>query len=133
GGSEYCQARLYHTLDDLDGDGQEDFVLVFTVEAPAGGNNSVQYLAVFPSAAQWTPVVTKVGERGQRYIDQIEVDTGLLVLQTSEYERGDPMCCPSGDGQLTYKLEKGQLVAVRTTPPNKQMQRTKHGRMELRR
>src|SRR6185295_20383611 len=34
-GSEYCQARLYNTLDDLDGDGREDFVLVFTVEAAA--------------------------------------------------------------------------------------------------
>jgi hypothetical protein len=128
GGSEYCQARLYHTLDDLDGDAREDFVLVFTVEAAAGGNDSVQYLAVFPSASQWTPVIVKVGERGERYIDQIEVDTGrLLVLLTSEYVRGDPMCCPSGDGQLTYKLEKGQLVAVRDAPPNKQMQRTKRG------
>ena len=29
---EYCQARLYHTIDDLDGDGKDDFVLVFTLE-----------------------------------------------------------------------------------------------------
>ena len=75
-GSEYCQARLYHTIDDLDGDGREDFVLVFSVEAAAGGNDSVQYLAVFPSATQWAPVIVKVGQRGERYIDNIEVDAG---------------------------------------------------------
>jgi hypothetical protein len=128
GGSEYCQARLYHTIDDLDGDGREDFVVVFSVEAAAGGNNSIQYLAVFPSVTQWAPVVVKVGQRGDRYIDNIEVDPGrLLVLLTSEYEPGDPMCCPSRDGELTYRLDKGQITAVRGAPPNKQMQRTKRG------
>jgi hypothetical protein len=127
-GTEYCQARLYHTIDDLDGDGQGDFVVVFSVEAAAGGNNSVQYLAVFPSGSQWAPVVVKVGQRGERYIDGIEVRPDrLLVLHTSEYEPGDAMCCPSGEGQLTYRLEKGKISAVTGAPPNKQMQRTKHG------
>ena len=109
---EYCQARLYHTIDDLDGDGQDDFVLIFTLELKAG-NYSAQYLAVFPSGKAWKPIVLKVGERGERYVDQIDVEEGrTLVLSTEEYEDGDAMCCPSGDGELRYRLEKGQLKLV---------------------
>lgn len=126
GGSEYCQARLYDTLDDLDGDGREDFVLVFSVETAPDGNSFVQYLAVFPSATQWAPLVVKVGSEGERYVDEIDVDAGrLLVLLTAEYEPDDAMCCPSGDGELLYRVEKGQLIAVTGAPPNRQLQRTK--------
>ncbi len=32
---EYCQTRIYHTIDDLDGDGKDDFVLVFSLEVKA--------------------------------------------------------------------------------------------------
>jgi hypothetical protein len=109
---EYCQARLYHTVDDLDGDGKDDFVLIFSLELKTG-NYSAQYLAVFPSSKQWKPIVLKVGERGERYVDQIDVEEGhTLVLSTSEYEEGDAMCCPSGDGELRYRIEKGQLKLV---------------------
>jgi hypothetical protein len=114
--NEYCQTRLYHTIDDLDGDGRDDFVLVFTLELKAG-NYSAQYLAVFPSAAAWKPIVLKVGERGERFIDQIDVEEGrTLVLTTEEYEEDDPMCCPSGDGEVRYRIEKGQLKLVPNPP-----------------
>ena len=113
---EYCQARLYHTIDDLDGDGKDDFVLVFTLELKAG-NYSAQYMAVFPSSTQWKPIVLKVGERGERYVDQIDVEEGrTLVLTTEEYEDGDPACCPSGDGEVRYRLEGGQLKPVPNPP-----------------
>jgi hypothetical protein len=113
---EYCQARIYHTIDDLDGDGRDDFVLVFSLELKAG-NYTAQYMAVFPSSKQWKPIVLKVGERGERYVDQIDVEEGrTLVLTTEEYEDGDPMCCPSGDGELRYRIENGQLKLVPNPP-----------------
>jgi hypothetical protein len=113
---EYCQARIYHTIDDLDGDGRDDFVLVFSLELKAG-NYTAQYMAVFPSSTQWKPIVIKVGERGERYVDQIDVEEGrTLVLTTEEYEDGDPACCPSGDGELRYRIENGQLKLVPNPP-----------------
>src|SRR4029453_18860202 len=63
-GQEYCQFRLYHTIDDGDADGQDDFLVVFAVEALGGGGNGfVQYLAVFSSAARWKPALLNVGEK----------------------------------------------------------------------
>jgi hypothetical protein len=116
--TEYCQARLYHTIDDLDGDGREDFIVVFEVEAVMG-NNSVQYLAVLPSGTSWHPSVMKVGERGQRFIDGIDVEDGrTVVLETSEYRKGDATCCPSADGELRFTLIDGHIVSASNAPPN---------------
>jgi hypothetical protein len=118
---EYCQARLYHTVDDLDGDGHEDFVLIFSLEM-RDGNDSAQYLAVFPSSRGWKPLVLKVGARGERFVDQIDVEEGrTLVLSTSEYTEDDAMCCPSGDGELRYRIEKGQLKLVPNPPDDDTM------------
>ena len=115
GGTEHCQDRLYHTVDDLDGDGRDDFVLVFSVEA--GSEDLAQYLAVFPSATQWKPLVLKVGQRGERYVDEIQVDDDhVLVLLTSEFEPGDAACCPSGEGELLFQVARGRLTPVPATP-----------------
>ena len=128
GGTEYCQSRLYHTVDDLDGDGRDDFVLVFEVEAAGGGNDSVQYLVVFPSSAGWRPSVVQVGERGERFVDEIDVEDGpTLVLLTSEYVAGDPMCCPSGEGELRYRLVRGRVVPVPDEPTQKKITRSSSG------
>jgi hypothetical protein len=114
--NEYCQTRIYHTIDDLDGDGRDDFAMVFSLELKAG-NYSAQYLAVFPSSQAWKPIVLKVGERGERFIDQIDVEENrTIVLTTSEYEDDDAMCCPSGEGEVRYRLEKGQLILVPNPP-----------------
>src|SRR4029453_1295567 len=116
GGVEHCRDRLYHTPDDLDGDGREDFVVVFNVEAPEGGDVS-QYLAVFPSATQWKPLVLKVGQRGERYVDEIQVDEDrVLVLLTSEFEPGDAACCPSGEGELLYRVTRGRITPAPAPP-----------------
>jgi hypothetical protein len=112
-GKEYCQFRLYDTIQDVDGDRQDDFVVVFTVEGRGGGgNNSAQYLAVFASGSDWKSVVTQVGERGVRAIKGISIEDGVIALKTLEYRRDDPMCCPSDKGELRYRLQRGTLVKV---------------------
>jgi len=117
GGTEYCQERLYHTVDDLDGDDRDDFVVVFSIDTSAG-DDLAQYLAVFPSATQWKPLVLKVGQRGERYVDEIQVDDDhRLVLLTSEFEPGDAACCPSGEGELVYRVTKGRITAVPYSTP----------------
>ena len=111
-GREYCQQRLYHTLDDVDGDGAADFVVVFAVEGTGGGgDDSVQFLVLFPSARQWEPITVEVGKRGQRFVEGIEVDELGILLRTSEYEKDDAMCCPSGRGALRYTFLRGRLLA----------------------
>jgi hypothetical protein len=39
-GQEYCQFRHYQTLFDIDKDGNDDFIVLFTVEGVGGGSNN---------------------------------------------------------------------------------------------
>lgn len=118
GGDEYCQYRLYDALDDVDGDGLEDLVVVFTVEA-AGGNDSVQHMTVLQSSKGWRPATTVVGRKGQRIVESIEVEEGpIIVLGTAEYAKGDADCCPSTESETRYRMVKGRLTPVTDeTPP----------------
>ncbi|PWT91057.1 MAG: hypothetical protein C5B54_06080 [Acidobacteria bacterium] len=112
-GEEYCQYRLYSTMDDIDGDDQEDFIMVFTIEGIAGGSNdSVQFLAVWLSKQKSEgPLYLKVGERGERVIEGLTVENKTITLTTKEYQKSDPMCCPTKDGQLTVSLSNEKLVS----------------------
>jgi hypothetical protein len=114
-GTEYCKFRRYENLYDLDGDGVNDFIVLFYVEAPGGGGNNVLcFMAVFLSRKEWNPVVVQTGERGVRYTTAIEVEGHTIVLETMEYQAGDALCCPSGKGQLRYEVENGVLRPVAT-------------------
>ena len=108
--TEHCQFRRYDALDDVDADGKEDFVVLFTLEGPNGANRHVSFLALFPSSAPDRPAaVVRTGERGQRDPVDVRVERGRIVLATLEYRPGDPMCCPSGKGRIVYLWKDGRL------------------------
>lgn len=113
-GMEYCQFRVYHTLDDLDGDGLDDFVVLFNVEAMEGGNDHACFMAVFLSSrkAGEAPIVLRTGGRGEQDPVAVEVKKGRITLDTLEYLPSDPMCCPSGKGKLVYELSGRALHLV---------------------
>jgi hypothetical protein len=93
--------------------------VVFALEGlGGGGNNHVQYLAVFPSASSWTPAVAKVGQRGIRNVTDVSIDQGIIVLATAEQQRGDALCCPSGKGELRYRVQAGQLLNAAAGRPS---------------
>ncbi len=98
-GTEYCQFRVYDTLDDIDGDGHDDFVVLFTVEGIDGGGNDHQdFMLVLLSSAPDRPTLLKTGERGVRDPVSIEVRQRRIILGTRVYRPRDAMCCPSGRG-----------------------------------
>ncbi|MGH9884263.1 MAG: LppP/LprE family lipoprotein [bacterium] len=119
GGVEYCQYRIYESTADVDGDSIDDFLVVFAVEAPAGGNNSTQFLAAFASGSNWAPSAVQVAQRGQRIVEGVEADGRTIVLQTLEYAKGDAMCCPSIESEARFQIKGGQIVASSPSRPTK--------------
>ena len=108
--SEYCQYRIYNNLDDVDGDGKEDFIVVFTADGIDGGTNDhIQFLALY-GTMNAAPIVIKVGERGERDITAVQVEDKAIVLKTLEYGKDDPLCCPSKASSAKLKLAHGKLV-----------------------
>jgi len=107
--TESCQFRRYDALDDVDGDGKDDFLALFTLEGPRGGNDHVTFLAAFLSGAPGRPVVVEAGRRGERDPVSIAARRGEIALDVLEYRPRDPMCCPSGKGRRVYRLSGGRL------------------------
>ncbi len=112
-GQEYCQFRHYETLSDIDKDGIDDFIVLFTVEGiGGGGNDHYDFMALFLSGRGWQPIVTRTGGRGERDPIGIDFRDGKIILNTLVYLPSDPLCCPSGKGTLTYELRGDKLELV---------------------
>ncbi|QSA96295.1 hypothetical protein [Methylococcus sp. EFPC2] len=116
---EYAEARKIHVLD-VDGDGVKDVVAFFTVEGFDGGNNYHFYLSVLrgrPGSLAEAGTL-KIGGKGWRHIDfdRLGLEGGRLIVQTSEYEQGDPLCCPSRTGRARFKIDDHGLKEVTNTP-----------------
>jgi hypothetical protein len=108
--NEYCQFRHYEALSDLDGDHQNDLIVLFNVE-PRGGNDHLGFMAIFLSSrpADAAFLLVPTGGRGERDAGAITVRGTRITLDTQEYLPKDPMCCPSGEGTLTYEV-KGAVI-----------------------
>jgi hypothetical protein len=112
-GQEYCQFRHYQTLFDIDKDGTDDFIVLFTVEGiGGGGNNHYDFMTVFLSGRGWQPITIRTGGRGERDPTGVDFKDGKINLDTLVYLPSDPLCCPSGKGTLTYELRGDHLELV---------------------
>lgn len=114
-GQEYCQYRHYQTLDDVDGDGTDDFIVLFSVEGMQGGNDHYTFMSVFLSGRNWQPMTIKTGGRGERDPISVEVRDHKIILETLVYLPSDAMCCPSGKGTLVYEIKGNKLHLVTKT------------------
>ncbi len=107
--AEYCRFRRYADDGDLDGDGKDDFAVVFHLEAK-DSNRVDHWVAVFPSRDPGRPVRLLLAEADAFLPDGISVEGGKLVVTTLEYRDADPHCCPTGKGRALLALRGGKLV-----------------------
>ncbi len=106
GGNEVPDARQI-IMDDLDGDGNNDAALLYTIEGMEGGNNWDQFLAIFlrrDGELVFTTQV-RVGGKGRRSVKLSRILEESIVLDTKSYGETDPSCCPSIEGETTYRLQ----------------------------
>jgi hypothetical protein len=96
---------------DLNGEGDEDAVVLYTLEGHRGTNQYVQYLAVFVNRRGRLMYTTHdvVGGKNRRAIESVLIKDGKINLQTEEYLPTDPSCCPSKKGQMSFILSRGRL------------------------
>jgi len=108
--TEYEEARSI-VKGDLNVDGDEDAVVLYTLEGQGGSNQYLQYLAVFINRKGKLVYITHqmVGGKNQRSIDSVSIKDGKINLQTLEYLPTDASCCPSKKGQMRFILSGGRL------------------------
>ena len=111
--TEYEEARSI-VQGDLNADGAEDAVVLYTLEGQGGSNQYVQYLAVFINRKGRLVYLTHqvLGGKNRRSIDSVSIKDGKINLQTLEYLPADASCCPSKKGQMRFILSAGRLKKI---------------------
>lgn len=97
---------------DLDGDGNSETAVLFTLESFHGSNLWRQYVAVFKGTT--TPkldlIDTKtVGGKNYSLVKDIEIEDHRIVLTLLDYRPEDASCCPSLPGSEVLLLTEGRL------------------------
>ena len=110
-GQEYRDARKVLT-GDLDHDGVADAAVLYTIEGMNGGNNYVQYLAVFlrENGKLVAAAHTVVGGKLNREVSLQAIQDGVIVFRTKSYAKNDAACCPSKPGTARFALADGKLT-----------------------
>lgn len=111
GGAEHREARVVRNLD-LNGDGEQDALLLYSIEGQGGGNGSFQTLAVFHAQDGGYALQASTVVNGSA------TDVKLLAAQTigvSSLTLGpdDAMCCPTVESLQKFSWDGQQLVEVR--------------------
>ena len=111
-GDFYCPS-ITEVEADIDGDGTEDLVVSYSIEGscydkkdlPPGncGNYHEEFIAVSlkKDGKNLKPAIAKIGGRGERKHSCFTVQGNKIILETLEYRKEDPMCCPSKEGTAT--------------------------------
>ena len=108
---EYAEARKI-VRGDLNRDGKAETVVLYTLESFNGGNNHIQYLAVFLETKTgklryFTHKI--VGGKNQRGVESISVENGKIFLDTLDYLSSDASCCPTKKGKAQLTLVKNKF------------------------
>lgn len=100
GGSEYDEGRQVLEVD-LDGDGVEDAVVLYTIEGQGGGNGSFQTLAaLYRDGNSWSA-------KGKTILggatDLQLLGPNLIGVTVLTHSDEDPRCCPSQESVVKYQ------------------------------
>jgi hypothetical protein len=113
GGDEYPDARKI-VKGDLNHDGVPDLAVLYTIEGMGGGNNHVQYLAVFVrSQGRLLHLAhTAVGGKLNRAVELKSISKNIIYCEILLYRPKDPSCCPSMKGTARYVLTSNKLTQM---------------------
>jgi hypothetical protein len=112
---EYKEARKV-LRSDLNRDGKDEVVVLYTLESFGGTNLWVQYLAIFTNRSNKIIYAAhrSVGRKNERILELQSVAKGQINFDTKEYLRQDASCCPSGKGHARFTFNNGNLKEIKS-------------------
>lgn len=105
--AEYMpQFDHWHRLD-LDADGEEEWIVFFTIEGYGGGNNFERYVEVYRYVRPVWIASNGDGISGGAIGDVVRLSGADLWAKTKRYAGEDPRCCPSIDAEEHFRVTNG--------------------------
>ena len=100
-----------------------DAVVLFNLEGFMGGNQHVEYLAIFEKIGRFRAgrrrsqpyrliATLEIGAREWRSFDResLQISHGRLSLSGKAWAPGDPGCCPSEPISTSFRVGEGRVV-----------------------
>lgn len=111
---EYQEARKV-LRGDVNGDKKTDLVVLYSLEGFGGGNNYIQYLAVFLGIGKTFRYAANepVGGKFARDVDLRSITASGINLNTKEYKKNDAACCPSRSSKARFVFRNGKLKEIK--------------------
>jgi hypothetical protein len=113
GGSYYGRATEI-ARGDIDGDGDSDAAVIYTIEGMTHSNAHVQLLAVLTKdLGGWFLFAQEsVGGKGWRGVSKPKIEGRYVTLETLEYADSDAACCPSINGKARFRVDGWAITEV---------------------
>ncbi|HYD86239.1 MAG TPA: hypothetical protein VEA80_02080 [Vitreimonas sp.] len=100
----------WHQID-LDGDGQVERLVFFTIEGFGGGNSYSRFLIVYRyvEPVWFASDVVGVGGKGDYQVigDEVRLSGRMLSVGAKFYDDEDGMCCPSIPADIQFTVGPG--------------------------
>ena len=112
-GSENRESRVV-LRNDLDGNGQDEIIVIYFIGGPFGHNDSEAFLAVFSRYDKgriFCRHTSSIGNRGWRHIGKVETGKDRVTLHGLEFRGGKSMSSPSLTVRLVVTMA-GRTVRV---------------------
>lgn len=94
---------------DLDGDGQDEIVVLWTMLGPTYWSHGVTVLA--GKGGRYVPAGETQDPLGS--VEGMQVVNGVIRLKTKWPGPNDPRCCPTLEKTLPYRWTSGRLLPVK--------------------
>jgi hypothetical protein len=97
-------------LGDLNGDGKKEAAVIVSING--GGSGSFRELAIMKNE-NGIPVYSTSTILGDRVtVNSLTIDSGIIIIDMVVHGPNDPMCCPTLNEVVRYKLSDGQLIEI---------------------
>ncbi|PZU30268.1 MAG: hypothetical protein DI584_00030 [Stenotrophomonas sp.] len=101
---------------DLNGDGIEDLIVVYMLNATDGGNSYATHMVAFTrEGGVLKPTNSMIVAGYQEAVDELMVLDGVVNMVKLEQGPDDAACCPSVKVTVRYLVHSGKLMALSPT------------------
>jgi hypothetical protein len=95
-------------LADLDNDGKQEIILVWTLLDPTSWQNHLSVFSLTPKGYKKTFTLSLIGEA-----KLFSVQNGIIYIDQKVYAKDDPVCCPSIKKQIRYRWIGKRIVEIK--------------------
>ncbi|PZQ46471.1 MAG: hypothetical protein DI551_05035 [Micavibrio aeruginosavorus] len=107
-GMEEAAQSMGNAIADLDGDGKDEIILVWTTLGPTYWRNTLTVFSI-DGEKEYKPASSFALEGAA---ENPSVKNGVILVEQVLYAKTDPICCPTIKKQMKYRWDKKGITII---------------------